>query len=204
MGGGVCIGVAPSCSCGHDDCSSAEAVTSQQQKKVVIMRHPVLASTLALLIGSGIAYADDDTQASSTTTTQKTKHKTTEKTTMGTSGQNENVQNVDLFFETASADLGDAASSDLQALADWARCDTHNAIILEGSADTRGGQKFNMKLSGERAAAVRQKLIDLGVPSQRIVVSVYGKNRPDGSYAHQRRVTARAAQTPLSPSDLAG
>jgi len=169
------------------------------------MRHPFLASTLALLIGSGIAYANDDTSANQTSSTNKTKTtEKTDKTNKAAMGSHENVQNVDLFFETDSAQLGDAASSDLQALADWAKCDTNNAVILEGSADPRGTQIHNMKLSGERAASVRQKLIDLGVPSQRIVVSVYGKNRPEGSFAHQRRVTARAAQTPVAPADLAG
>ncbi len=165
------------------------------------MRHPVLASTLALLIGSGIAYADDNTSTTEQKTSSTDKQKDTDKTSMG---QNENVQNVDLFFETDSASLGDASTSDLQALADWAKCDTHNAIILEGSADPRGTAEHNLKLSGERAATVRQKLIDLGVPSQRIVVAVFGENRRMGSYAKERRVTARATQTPVAPDDLAG
>ncbi|NVB85542.1 MAG: OmpA family protein [Kofleriaceae bacterium] len=198
------------CSCGHDDCSSAGTVTSHKQK-VVIMRHPFLASALTLLIGSGAAYAQTadtynqqqqtpSTQQQQTTSTHKTKTKT--KTTP--MGQTASVENVDTFFKTNSAKLSESATTDLTALADWAKCDTRNAIILEGSADPRGTQLHNMRLSGERAAAVRQKLIDLGVPSQRIVVQVFGKNRREGSFAHQRRVTARAAQTPVSPQDLQG
>lgn len=167
------------------------------------MKRPFLASALALLMGSGIAYANDDTQTQQQqSSTTKSQSQSTHKEKMG--GMRENVQNVDLFFETDSAQLGDTSTSDLQSLADWAKCDTRNAIILEGSADPRGGQAYNLKLSGERAATVRQKLIDLGVPSQRIVISVFGENRKEGSFAHQRRVTARAAQTPVAPDDLAG
>jgi outer membrane protein OmpA-like peptidoglycan-associated protein len=167
------------------------------------MRRPFLASALALLMGSGIAYANDDTQTQQQqSSTTKSQSQSTQKENMG--GMHENVQNVDLFFETDSAQLGDTSTSDLQSLADWAKCDTRNAIILEGSADPRGSQDHNLKLSGERAATVRQKLIDLGVPSQRIVVSVFGENRKEGSFAHRRRVTARAAQTPVAPDDLAG
>jgi outer membrane protein OmpA-like peptidoglycan-associated protein len=173
------------------------------------MRHPFLASALTLLIGGGAAYAQtadsynqqqqtSSTQHQQTSTTQKTKTSSMEK------GQNVSKENVNTFFKTNSATLSDSATTDLQALADWAKCDTRNAIILEGSADPRGSQLHNMRLSGERAAAVRQKLIDLGVPSQRIVVQVFGENRPEGSFAHQRRVTARAAQTPVAPADLQG
>jgi outer membrane protein OmpA-like peptidoglycan-associated protein len=176
------------------------------------MKYPFLASSLSLLIGSGIAYADidgsaPDTATYDTTTTETTDvthkgDKTTVDTTMKTSEQ---IQNVDLFFDTASAQLNAGAASDLQALADWAKCDTNNAIILEGHADPRGTANYNLKLSGERAATVRQKLIDLGVPSQRIVVSVFGENGPrKATLAKERRVTARAAGTPVAPSDLAG
>lgn len=156
------------------------------------MKYPFLASALSLLIGSGIAYADTNTSATSNDS------KSTE------AGQ-QTTQNVDVFFDTASAQLNGTAGSDLQALADWAKCDTNNAIILEGHADPRGTANYNLKLSGERAATVRQKLIDLGVPSQRIVVSVFGENGPrKPTMAQERRVTARGAQTPVAPSDLAG
>ena len=114
---------------------------------------------------------------------------------------NEKSKNVNLFFDTASAQLNAGASTDLQALADWAKCNTNNAIILEGHADTARNRDYNLKLSGERAATVRQKLIDLGVPSQRIVVSVFGENGPRKSrWLKERRVTARAAGTPVSPA----
>lgn len=113
------------------------------------------------------------------------------------------VQNVDLFFDTDKSDLAATATSDLQALADWAKCDTNNAIILEGHADPRGTQNHNLVLSGERAGTVRQKLIAMGVPSKRIVVSVYGENGPrQATFQKDRRVTARAEQTPISPQAL--
>jgi outer membrane protein OmpA-like peptidoglycan-associated protein len=115
------------------------------------------------------------------------------------------VQNVNLFFKTASAQLSESANADLQALADWARCDKNNAIILEGFADPRGSVEYNQKLGARRAAAVREKLIGLGVPSQRIVVSVFGENGPKKpSMAQERRVTARASESPVMPRDMAG
>ena len=176
------------------------------------MKYPFLASALSVLIGGGVAYADingsaPDTATYDTKTTEEVEATEKDgKTTVDvTETTTENIQNVDLFFDTASAQLNAAASTDLQALADWAKCDTNNAIILEGHADPRGTANYNLKLSGERAATVRQKLVDLGVPSQRIVISVFGENGPRmGSLEKERRVTARAANTPVSPDDLAG
>jgi outer membrane protein OmpA-like peptidoglycan-associated protein len=115
------------------------------------------------------------------------------------------VENVDLFFATDSAQLSGSASSDLQELADWVRCDPQRAIILEGHADPRGSKDHNLTLSGERAAAVRERLIQLGVPSERVVITVYGENGPrEPTYSKDRRVTARATQAPVKPDDLAG
>jgi outer membrane protein OmpA-like peptidoglycan-associated protein len=163
------------------------------------MRNRTLASALTLLLSGGIAVADE-TETESVTVTET---ETTSEPRMNQPA--DNIQNVDLFFNTASAELTQAATSDLQKLADWAKCSSSNAIILEGHADPRGSADFNLKLSGERAAAVRQQLIDMGVPSERIVVSVYGENGPrQPTLAEDRRVTARASDAPVTPSDLAG
>jgi outer membrane protein OmpA-like peptidoglycan-associated protein len=110
---------------------------------------------------------------------------------------------ADLKFATDSAALRPNAREDLLALATWAKCTPRGALILEGHADKRGTQDHNLKLSGERAAMVRQKLIAMGVPSDRIVVTVYGKNGPRrGTLAEDRRVTVRASARPIRPDDI--
>jgi outer membrane protein OmpA-like peptidoglycan-associated protein len=135
------------------------------------------------MLASGVALADEETPKLDQTSTR--------------------AENVDLFFATDSAGLDEDASSDLEKLADWAKCDSRNAVILEGYADPTGSKAHNLTLSGERAAAVRQRLIDMGVPSERIVVTIYGElgERRD-SYTEDRRVTARATATPITPDDL--
>lgn len=115
------------------------------------------------------------------------------------------AENVDTFFETDSATLPSSSSDDLKTLADWAMCDSNNAIILEGHADPRGTKDHNLELSAKRAAAVRERLIDMGVPSQRIVITLFGelgKSKP--TYKEERRVSARALNTPVEPADLSG
>jgi peptidoglycan-associated lipoprotein len=143
---------------------------------------------VCLGLGGTTALADDTVQKQQTKEQQPTK-----------------AEDVDTFFETDSASLPTSASDDLKKLADWAMCDSGNAIILEGHADPRGTKDHNLELSGKRAAAVRQRLIDMGVPSQRIVITLYGelgKNKP--TFKQERRVSARALNTPVEPSDLQG
>jgi len=143
---------------------------------------------LCMSLATATAYADNATTTKSQPTAEMDK-----------------AENVDTFFTTASADLPAGSSDDLQKLVDWAKCNPKHAIILEGHADPRGTKDYNLELSGKRAAAVRQRLIDMGVPSQRIVITLFGElGKPQPTYAKQRRVSARAAETPVEPSDLAG
>jgi outer membrane protein OmpA-like peptidoglycan-associated protein len=110
---------------------------------------------------------------------------------------------VDLNFATSSAALQANAHDELLAAATWAKCTPKGALILEGHADRRGTADYNLKLSAERAASVRQKLIAMGVPSDRIVITVYGKFGPRrGTLAEDRRVTVRAGERPIRPEDI--
>jgi outer membrane protein OmpA-like peptidoglycan-associated protein len=113
------------------------------------------------------------------------------------------MQNIDVFFRTASAKLSDEGTALLTQLGTWAKCNPKRAIILDGHADPRGGQEYNVKLSAQRAASARQVLIDAGVPSAQIVVAVYGKNGPRrATYAEDRRVSARTVEGPVVAGDL--
>ena len=52
-------------------------------------------------------------------------------------------------------------------------------IVIEGHTDSSGGDKPNMKLSQERAEAVREYLIaNQGLPADRVTAVGYGKTRP--------------------------
>jgi len=170
------------------------------------MRYLFLSSALSSLVlahGAALAQQATDPNQPTEQTYSSEQSQTQGQTTEHKSA--ENVQNVNMFFDTNSAELKGDARAELKELADWAACDTRNAIILEGFADPRGSVDHNQELSGRRAAAVRQELISLGVPSQRIVISVFGENGPrKDSMAQERRVTARAAATPVTPNELSG
>lgn len=58
----------------------------------------------------------------------------------------------------------------------------NSPIVVEGHTDSQGGDQPNMKLSQERASAVREYLIaNLGLPASRVSAIGYGKTQPIAS-----------------------
>lgn len=96
----------------------------------------------------------------------------------------------------------------LAQVASWVRSNPNNAVTLTGYADPRGAKAFNQKLSERRADAVRARLVDLGVPAERIMVQAFGAaqqkkaKRSEDAWWLSRRVeiTLRAASEPYPKS----
>jgi len=84
----------------------------------------------------------------------------------------------DVFFGYDSWTIDDAGRQALTRDADWLR--THPAIHVkvEGHCDERGSSTYNFVLAEKRAKSVRNYLLGLGVPRDRVVVVSYGKERP--------------------------
>ena len=51
-------------------------------------------------------------------------------------------------------------------------------IVIEGHCDERGTESYNMVLGERRANAVKEYLVDLGVPGDKLQVVSYGKEKP--------------------------
>ena len=54
-------------------------------------------------------------------------------------------------------------------------------VEVQGHTDDRGRDDYNLRLSGERAEAVRQYLIQRGIPASRMTAQGYGETRPIAS-----------------------
>jgi len=69
-------------------------------------------------------------------------------------------------------------------------------ILLQGHTDSRGSVAYNQKLSEERAVAVKDALVRLGIDSDKIATKGYGESKPvvsnstDEGRAENRRVEA--------------
>lgn len=67
-------------------------------------------------------------------------------------------------------------------------------VVLEGHTDYKGSDPYNEKLGMDRSEAVRQELVALGVPADRVATVTFGKTKPvfgeqeDWARAVNRRV----------------
>ncbi len=76
-------------------------------------------------------------------------------------------------------------------------------LNIEGHTDSRGGNRYNLKLSTKRAAAVEKYLIDKGINKDRLTSTGFGEERPidtnetdDGRAANRRVEFVRTDVTP--------
>jgi peptidoglycan-associated lipoprotein len=80
-------------------------------------------------------------------------------------------------FEFNESRLTADAQSRLTAIADCIKKEGFK-LRLEGHADERGTEEYNLQLSNRRAASVKRFLADLGVKDAQLENVGYGENRP--------------------------
>jgi peptidoglycan-associated lipoprotein len=84
----------------------------------------------------------------------------------------------DVFFALDSSELQNEGRTSLQTNADWLKRWTSTQITVEGHCDSRGSSEYNLALGSRRATAVKDYLVSLGVPENRITVISKGKEQP--------------------------
>ena len=84
----------------------------------------------------------------------------------------------DVFFDLDKSEVRDDGRGALQKDADWMKKWTSTVVSIEGHCDSRGSAEYNLALGNRRAAAVRDYLVSLGVPSNRLTLISKGKEQP--------------------------
>jgi outer membrane protein OmpA-like peptidoglycan-associated protein len=88
---------------------------------------------------------------------------------------------ADVLFDFDKADIRADAAHALAELAAVIRAYT-GAVRLEGHTDGKGAADYNQKLSEQRAASVRQWLIEREkIPAERMTTQGFGKTKPVAS-----------------------
>lgn len=104
--------------------------------------------------------------------------------------------NLLVSFEYASARLSPAAQANLREFAKGIS-DPELAsatFVIEGHTDGIGSESYNQRLSEDRAQAVAQFLVNLGVDRDRLKTAAYGESRPkvaDANDPANRRVESK-------------
>ena len=84
----------------------------------------------------------------------------------------------DVFFAYDSVDLSADARTAMQKSLEWLKRWTSTKIMVEGHADSRGTNEYNLALAERRAAAVRDYLTSLGLAADRVTIVSKGEEQP--------------------------
>lgn len=118
-------------------------------------------------INSGIVMA----QAEPTDTKRQISEMKAEQTATSAAGLR------DVFFGYDSWTISEEGRQALMRDAEWLR--THPVHVkVEGHCDERGSSTYNFVLAEKRAKSVRNYLMELGIPRERLSLVSYGKERP--------------------------
>ncbi len=85
---------------------------------------------------------------------------------------------VDVYFDYDQFVIRRDARAVLEANARSLKAENSRKLLIEGYCDERGTVEYNLVLGERRAQTAKQYLQDLGVPSSRIQITSYGKEKP--------------------------
>ena len=92
----------------------------------------------------------------------------------------------DVLFDTGEAELKSSANRTVLKIVQFLQLNPKRVVRIEGYTDSTGGKQENRKLSRDRAQAVADMLMDLGVDDKRIHVEGYGDEYPVEANASER------------------
>lgn len=87
----------------------------------------------------------------------------------------------DVLFASGEAQLVEGGRSSLEEVVDLLQTEPDKKIRVEGHTDSSGNSDANLLLSEQRAQAVRDALIELGVASERVTALGMGEDFPIAS-----------------------
>jgi peptidoglycan-associated lipoprotein len=83
-----------------------------------------------------------------------------------------------VLFAVDQSTLSPQAIAIIDQQVGWLLANSGGPIEIEGHADERGTEQYNIQLGARRAAAVRDYMVSRGVPDSRISTNTFGRARP--------------------------
>jgi peptidoglycan-associated lipoprotein len=84
----------------------------------------------------------------------------------------------DVYFDFDKYEIRSQDKPVLDENVKWLKQNTAAMLLVEGHADERGTNEYNLALGERRAKATRDHLVSLGIDGGRITVISYGEERP--------------------------
>jgi peptidoglycan-associated lipoprotein len=96
---------------------------------------------------------------------------------------------VDLYFDYDKSDIRDDGrailTKDAEALKEIFAAHPTGIVTIEGHCDERGSAEYNLGLGDRRSSSVKDFLVNLGVPADKLKVISYGNEKPTCSEANE-------------------
>lgn len=103
-----------------------------------------------------------------------------------------------VYFGFGSASLDPADLEQLGETANWLRSHPDQQVVIEGHTDAVGPSQYNLTLGEQRARAVRDYLIQLGVGEERLAIASRGEDEPVSE--ERRDLNRRSEVVPVPDS----
>lgn len=85
---------------------------------------------------------------------------------------------ADVYFDYDRSTLNEEGRAKLEANARRLREERDWQLVITGHCDERGSRDYNLVLGERRAQAVKRYLADLGIPTAKVQLASYGKEKP--------------------------
>ena len=121
----------------------------------------------SLLCGTALVHADPDF-------TSTRPPRPVDQGLTASRGTTEIEPETQVAFAFDSKILDGIAASQLRQVARWMKAHPNHNLVVEGHTDRVGTHEYNVDLAKRRAEEVRERLIQYGIPADRLVIAVYG------------------------------
>lgn len=111
----------------------------------------------------------------------------------GRTEDRETLKGNTVYFEYDKSAVKKSEQIKVAAVAEYLKSHPDALLTVEGHCDERGTEGYNLALGERRALAVREALLNLGVPAASVSTVSFGEARPadpaqtDSAYAKNRR-----------------
>lgn len=105
-----------------------------------------------------------------------------------------------VYFDYDSYTINNEFMETIKKNAHWIDSNPSISLVLEGHADERGSNEYNLALGQRRALSIEKFLVDFGVNRRNLTVLSYGEEKPankgrdEASWRENRRVEFKIIQ----------
>ena len=82
------------------------------------------------------------------------------------------------YFEFDKSAVKSDQKANVAAVAEYLKGHGDNRVAVEGHTDERGTEEYNRALGERRALSVREMLLNLGIPADRVITRSFGEDKP--------------------------